>query len=51
MKPGDGIIRLCMKIYGKKEMARYVIFYNQFSNPDNIPVGCKVKFPRLVPKD
>ena len=51
MKAGEGVIRLAQKLYGSKEMAQYVIFYNHISNPDVIPVGRKIVFPKLVKKE
>ena len=51
MKAGEGVIRLAQKLYGSKEMAQYVIFYNHISNPDVIPVGRKIVFPKLAKKE
>ena len=42
---------MAQKLYGSKEMAQYVIFYNHISNPDVIPVGRKIVFPKLVKKE
>lgn len=50
MKSGESLIRLSKQIYGSKEMAKYVVFYNGLSNPDVVPVGTKVRFPLLVSK-
>ena len=48
MQRGEGLIHLSQDEYGDKEFARYVILYNQFANPNVIPVGTEVKFPELV---
>ncbi len=47
MGVGESIIRLSQKLYGSKDMAKYVIFHNHISNPDVIHVGKKVVFPKL----
>lgn len=48
MKEGESLIKLSKKIYGDKEMAKYVIFYNGFEHPDLISVGTKIRFPKLI---
>lgn len=48
LKRGEGIIRLAYREYGDKELAKYIIRLNGFSNPDNIAVGTVVKLPELV---
>lgn len=50
MQSGESLIRLSKQIYGSKEMAKYVVFYNGLSNPDVVPVGTKIRFPLLVSK-
>ena len=47
MKVGDSLLKLALKEYGHKDFAQYIIIYNQFSNPDVIPVGYEVKLPEL----
>ena len=51
MGVGESIIRLSQKLYGSKDMAKYVIFYNHISNPDVVHVGRKVVFPKLLKKE
>ncbi len=48
MKNGENVIRLSQKLYGSKDMAKYVIFHNHISNPDLVHVGRKIVFPKLM---
>lgn len=48
IKPGQGIFYLARKYYGNKEMAKYIIQYNELNNPDDVKVGQKIKIPLLV---
>lgn len=48
MKAGDSLLKLALKEYGHKDFAQYIIIYNQFPNPDVIPVGQEVKLPELI---
>lgn len=50
MKKGDGLYMLAKRVYGDKEFARYIIFYNKLKNPDNVPVGTELKMPELRKK-
>ena len=50
MKPGDTLLRLARKHYGKISFTQYIIFYNKISNPDVIPLGMTLELPRLVDK-
>lgn len=49
IKRGDGIIRLAKREYGDKSIAEYILRINEFSDPDNIPVGAVIKLPELAP--
>lgn len=49
IKRGDGIIRLAKREYGDKSIAKYILRLNDFSDPDNIPVGAVIKLPELAP--
>lgn len=51
MAPGDNLYLLAKKEYGNKDMASYIIFHNQLSNPDLIQLGQKIEIPRLTPKE
>lgn len=48
MKPGDTLLKLSKKYFGSKDYVQYIVFYNQFENPDVIPLGYKLKIPRLA---
>ncbi|MGN0232906.1 MAG: HU family DNA-binding protein [Bacteroidaceae bacterium] len=47
MKRGDNLYRMAREEYGDKSIAEYIKALNQFSNPDNIPIGYEVKLPEL----
>ena len=51
MAAGDNLYLLAKKEYGNKDMASYIIFHNQLSNPDLIQLGQKIEIPRLTPKE
>lgn len=48
MKPGDTLLKLSKKYFGSKDYVQYIVFYNQFKNPDVIPLGYELKIPRLA---
>lgn len=50
MAVGDNLYKLARTTYGDRELAIYIIRYNQLSNPDNILLGTKIKLPKLVKK-
>lgn len=47
MSVGDNLFMMAKKEYGDKSFAQYIIVYNQFKNPDVIPLGYDVKIPEL----
>ena len=49
LKQGENITRIAKQIYGSRELAKYIIRFNNISNPDIVPVGTKLKIPKLVP--
>lgn len=51
LKQGENITRIAKQIYGSKELAKYIIRFNNISNPDIVPVGTKLKIPKLAPND
>ena len=46
---GENITRLAKQIYGSKDCAKYIIRYNDISDPDLITIGSKIKLPDLQP--
>lgn len=50
LQKGEGLYMLAKKVYGDKEFARYIIFFNNLKNPDNVPVGATLKMPELRKK-
>ena len=51
LKKGENLTHLSRKVYGDKEQVEYVIFFNHITNPDLVPVGTKIRFPRLVERE
>lgn len=50
MKRGESLYAIAKKTYGNKDFARYIIFYNNISNPDIVPEGKLLKMPKLIRK-
>ena len=50
MREGDTLLKLSRKYYGNTDCVKYIIFFNQISNPDVISLGTTLKIPRLVNK-
>ena len=51
MKRGDTLLKMARQEYGHPDFAQYIIVYNQFADPDVIPLGCEVNLPQLVEQD
>jgi len=49
MKPGDYLTKIALEEYGEREFAKYIIAYNRFSDPNNVPVGMEILLPELKP--
>ena len=47
LKKGDFLYRIASKVYGDSDMGRYIIQYNNISNPDIIAPGITIKLPKL----
>lgn len=47
---GDYLLKIVRQEYGTEDALKYVIAYNKFSDPDNLPVGTEVKLPKLKEK-
>lgn len=47
---GEYLLKIVRQEYGTDDALRYVISYNNFTNPDNVPVGTEVKLPKLRQK-
>ena len=45
MKKGESLTRISQRFYGTKDSVRAIIRSNDFIDPDNVPVGAKVKLP------
>ncbi len=48
MKRGDTLLKMARQEYGHPDFAKYIIVFNQFPDPDVIPLGSDVKLPELV---
>ena len=51
LKQGENITRIAKQTYGSRELAKYIIRFNNISNPDIVPVGTKLKIPKLAPNN
>lgn len=47
---GDYLLKIVRQEYGTEDALKYVISYNKFTNPDNLPVGTEIKLPKLKEK-
>ena len=50
IKWGDYLLKIVRDEYGTEDALKYVISYNKFTDPNNVPVGTEVKLPRLKEK-
>ncbi len=50
LKPGETLYRLARQTYGHKDYAKYIILYNNFTDPNNIAVDSEILLPWLVEK-
>ncbi len=50
MSRGDNMYKIAKATYGDSKLADYIIFYNQFRNPDKVFLGAEVRLPELVKK-
>lgn len=44
---GDYLLKIVRQEYGTDDALKYVISYNKFTDPDNLPVGTEVRLPKL----
>lgn len=47
LRKGENIYHLAKEVYGDKSYAIYIFTFNQLKNPDLIPIGTKLKLPKL----
>lgn len=47
IKWGDYLLKIVREEYGNEDALKYVISYNNFKDPNNLPVGTEVKLPKL----
>lgn len=47
VRPNETLSIIARRIYGYKEFSKYIVQYNNISNPDNIVVGTALKIPAL----
>lgn len=50
IKAGDYLLKIIREEYGSDNVLKYVISYNNFTNPNNLPIGTEVKLPILKEK-
>ena len=47
LRKGENIYHLAKEVYGDKSYAIYIFTFNQLKNPDLVPIGTKLKLPKL----
>ncbi len=47
LQKGENIYHLAKEVYGDKSYAIYIFTFNQLKNPDLVPIGTKLKLPKL----
>ena len=47
LQKGENIYHLAKEVYGDKSYAIYIFIFNQLKNPDLVPIGTKLKLPKL----
>ena len=47
---GDYLLKIVRQEYGNEDALKYVILYNKFTDPNNLPVGTVVRLPKLKEK-
>lgn len=47
---GDYLLKIVRQEYGTEDALKYVISYNSFTDPNNLPVGTEIKLPKLKEK-
>jgi len=52
LKKGETLFALSRKYYGPNALYVYIVEYNKdiIKDPDNVPVGTKLRIPKLVKK-
>ena len=50
VKTNETLSMIARRIYGHKEFSKYIVQYNNISNPDNIVVGTALRIPALKEK-
>lgn len=45
---GETLIGVARKYYGDPHCVNYIVFYNNITNPDIVPVGTRLKIPELL---
>ena len=47
---GDYLLKIVRQEYGTDDALKYVVSYNNFKDPNNLPVGTEVRLPKLKEK-
>lgn len=50
MSTGENLYRIAGKELGSQKLMNYIVVFNQFERPDVIPLGYKIRIPKLVKK-
>ena len=47
----ETLARIAYKYYGDKKLWPYIVKYNKIANPKGLKPGCRLRIPRLFPKE
>lgn len=47
IRPGENLYRIASIVYGHKDFARYIVFFNNIDDPNLITTGRTIKLPKL----
>lgn len=51
LRKGDSLFKIAKSTYGHRDYAKYIIHYNNFTYPYNVPLGTEILLPQLVEKE
>lgn len=48
IKTGENLYKIARQMYGHKDFARYIAFYNNIEDPNHVCIGQTIKLPSLT---
>lgn len=48
IKTGENLYKIAKQMYGSKDFARYIAFYNNIEDPNHVCIGQTIKLPQLI---